>query len=122
MEWRTIPGFPFHEASSQGQIRSLKLGGRVLKPQASAGGYLSMRVGKKAMSVHRLVALAFKDNPDQYLTVNHIDRKRDNNCADNLEWATAKMQAVRVHPSKINNKRGVGLYSESGVRLQWFEI
>ncbi len=121
MEWRTIPGFPFHEASSQGQIRSLKLGGRVLKPQASAGGYLSMRVGKKAMSVHRLVALAFKDNPDQYLTVNHIDRKRDNNCADNLEWATAKMQAVRVHPSKINNKRGVGLYSESGVRLQWFE-
>ena len=121
MEWRVIPGFPFYEASTHGHIRSLKLGGRVLKPQASAGGYLSMRLGKKTMSIHRLVALTFKDNPGNYLTVNHIDHKRDNNCADNLEWATAKMQAIRIHPSKINNKRGVGLYSESGVRLQWFE-
>lgn len=36
--------------------------------------------------VHRLVALAFIDNPNGYLEVNHKDENKSNNAVDNLEW------------------------------------
>lgn len=41
-------------------------------------------------SVHRLVAMAFVNNPnpDKYKEVNRIDEDKLNNNADNLEWCT----------------------------------
>ena len=44
--------------------------------------------GSKAEWLHRIVALAFVDNPnpEKFNTVNHIDENPANNRADNLEW------------------------------------
>ena len=42
----------------------------------------------KRVSVHRLVATAFCDNPNKYPIVNHRDENKANNNADNLEWCT----------------------------------
>ena len=44
----------------------------------------------KNHDVHRLVAKAFIQNPKELLYVNHKDENKTNNCADNLEWCTAK--------------------------------
>ena len=40
--------------------------------------------------IHRLVALAFLDNPNNYTQVNQEDETKLNNCVDNLEWCDAK--------------------------------
>lgn len=47
--------------------------------------------GKKFnVSVHRLVAMAFLDNPDPntYTEINHKDENKTNNNVNNLEWCT----------------------------------
>ena len=54
------------------------------------GGYEYVEVstdnGRKRLAVHRLVAMAFHENPNKYPVVNHIDGNPSNNKASNLEW------------------------------------
>lgn len=38
--------------------------------------------------VHRLLGQTFLDNPENYPTVDHIDRNKTNNNLDNLRWVT----------------------------------
>lgn len=51
-------------------------------------GYLKVRIGDKAMFVHRLVAIAYLPNLENKETVNHINGIKDDNRLENLEWCT----------------------------------
>ena len=50
--------------------------------------YAVVRVNKKSVQVHRLVAIQFIENPHNKNVVNHIDANKRNNHVSNLEWAT----------------------------------
>ncbi len=116
MEWRKIPGVDSeYEASDEGQIRSFKVwrgqpGPRILNAALNkVTGYFFVQVcvdGKlKVMTNHRLVALAFLPNPKGIPQVNHIDRNRQNNRLENLEWVS---EAQNSHHSVINGGYRIG--------------
>ena len=94
-EWRKIDGFPY-EASNLGNVVSLNYSHtgkkQLLKPNYRENGYLTIDLCddtfRTKQLVHRLVAFAFVENPDpdNYTIVDHIDRNKQNNRADNLRW------------------------------------
>ncbi len=89
--WKEIANYDKYEVSSFGNVRNKKTG-RILKP-ANKGGYLCVglsNIKTKTFPVHRLVALAFIENPENKLHVNHKDKNSLNNKLSNLEWNTAK--------------------------------
>ena len=65
-----------------------------LTPMKDKDGYLKVGLSKdnkkKKVSIHRLVAEAFIDNPLGLPQVNHKDENKQNNRVDNLEWCDAK--------------------------------
>ena len=59
-----------------------------------------MKDGKQYMrKVHRLVAIEFLPNPNNYPFINHKDGNKRNNNVSNLEWCTAKQNSI--HAFKI---------------------
>ena len=92
MEWVQIEDTKY-DINREGQVRHRwKTKTTFLKPYINHDGYL--RVGirsnglKKKIFIHRLLAIAFIDNPENKPLVDHMDRNRTNNNLSNLRWAT----------------------------------
>lgn len=112
--------------SNQGRVKSLDMitnnGTRICKGRIRAlsldrDGYpqLSVVINRKmkCLKVHRLVAEAFIDNPQDLPMVNHKDENPQNNQVDNLEWCDCKYNSnygtrnQRIS-NKLTGKCGVG--------------
>ena len=93
-KWVDIKGYENKYAiSNLGRIKSIKAK-LIMKPMKCTNGYLCACLWKnnkqQKILVHRLVALHFINNPQNYEDVNHIDENKENNQVDNLQWCSHK--------------------------------
>lgn len=104
--WKDVVGFEgYYQVSNLGRVkgldrvvkyrhRTLSVKGRIIVPNFSSR-YVSVTMSmagtkRKQKTIHRMVAIAFVQNPENKKEVNHIDGDRSNNRSENLEWCTAK--------------------------------
>lgn len=114
--WKPIEGYEgLYEISNTGRVKSHQGRKKILNISLKKDGYVQVQLYKekkyKQFLVHRLVALAFIDNPDNKYEINHIDGVRDNNNVDNLEWCTSRENTIDAinrgsHPISAGNNFG----------------
>ena len=104
--WKPITGYEgLYEVSDNGIVKSIRrvnnsgrsygkrmIGGYILRQMADKDGYkfvcLSKNGVRKPFRVHRLVAVAFLDNPKHLSIVNHKNENKADNRVSNLEWCS----------------------------------
>lgn len=104
-------GCEHYHVNNEGVVVNTKTG-RVLKTDLTSVKYKRVTlwsVDQKAIriSVHRLVAIHYVDNPDSLPFVNHKDGVKFNNHHTNLEWCTCKentLHAFKTGLRKCHNK------------------
>lgn len=90
--WKNIFGYEgLYQISNHGRVKSLKFGKeKILKSRKDKYGYHQVILSKegkiKNHLIHRLVAYAFIDNPNNLPQVNHKDEDKTNNMVENLEY------------------------------------
>lgn len=126
-ERRPIKGFPNYEVDGYGNVysvdhhtvvvqqkgRQMPFVGRKLKPGFTQDGYMFVGMMDdthklRTRRVHRLVAEAFIPNPDNLPTVNHKDENKQNNCIDNLEWASWGYNTIYGTANERRSKKLLG--------------
>jgi hypothetical protein len=93
-EWAAVM---FDDVDTKWQVSNF---GRLLRPDGqlatnkpTRAGYVRVTIKGKSPFLHKLVANAFLPAPiDPVMTIDHIDRNKANNRADNLRWYTPSQQ------------------------------
>ena len=126
--WKKIVGFDKYEVSNLGRVRSLykydvnkkehilRSQPLIMKPSAYKN-YEKLRLCNNSSTkkpikyIHRLVAEAFIDNPNNYKEINHKDSNSRNNIANNLEWCDRKynINCMIKHQKKIKERNEMRL-------------
>lgn len=142
-EWKDIPGYEnLYKISSNGIVKSYdkivrtgkynqkrKILGRILKFTLTRGGYYTVGLTKdrkqKFYFVHRLVAITFVDNPNNYPIINHRNAIRTDNRVSNLEWCTYSyntLYSFRKMGRKATNKGERGAKSPLSKEIHQIDL
>ncbi len=111
--WRDVKGHKgYFKVSSKGRFKSVnriyidtngiskKVNGKILKTRASKDKYIYATFTRGGNGytelMHRMVALAFKENKKQYKEINHINGIKSDNRSVNLEFCTPKQNMAHA--------------------------
>jgi len=89
-----------------------------LKSNPNSQGYLQVRLWKeckgKTQKIHRLIAIAFLENPDNLPDVDHINQIKSDNRIENLRWCSCSnnMRNIKKKEGCSSNYRGVNWYKK----------
>lgn len=117
--WKDVEGYEgSYQVSNKGEVRSVSRfvtypdgrkpryrEGVIVSQQVDTCGYCMVTLQGKRFRVHRLVAKAFIDNPDNLPTVNHLDENPSNNVVENLAWCTHKEKLMYSMKYGDDNKK-----------------
>lgn len=108
--WKDIEGYNGkYQISNNGNVRSFSKwkNGDFLRFGMTTTGYYYVNLvvdGRRKIKqerVHRLVAKAFLDNPNNLPEVNHIDGNKLNNNVNNLEWVSRNQNIQHAYDTKL---------------------
>lgn len=108
--WVSIKGYPNYQISNLGNVKSLNNYKRndckILSPSLSKSGYyhIGIRLNKKRIyhTIHRLIAIHFINNNENYKCVNHKDGNKLNNSIENLEWCNYSINNKHAYDNGLN--------------------
>lgn len=113
-----IKDYPNYSISNFGNVRN-DLTNLILKPLKNIKTdhsriYLYKNTERKRFLIHRLVALYFIQNPNNYKVVNHLDSNPGNNNVSNLEWTTTSGNLIHA---RDNNRLNPPIGSKNGMAI-----
>ena len=125
-KWQYIPGCKNeYMVSSFGRVKSLQrfkyiagkktpVNERLLCFYKNKQGYFRVRIKQHnppSTLVHRLVAIAFKENPNNHKWVNHEDGNKENNKLSNLKWGSISYNIQHAYDNGLKvAKKGEDSY------------
>jgi hypothetical protein len=114
--WKDIVGFEgLYQVSNLGNVKRLvservfeeRLIGRSIDRYGYVKRVLSKNGNNNYFTEHRLVALAFIDNPLNKKTVNHINGIKIDNRVENLEWCTNEENMKHAIETGLKDQKGI---------------
>lgn len=130
--WKKIKRNSNYSINKNGEVRNDKTG-HIKKPFINkVNNYLTVDLYKNNKSekvpIHRLIAETFIPNPENKLTVDHIDGNRQNNSIDNLRWATYSENNSRFETVGVRSEAIIVMRFEEerkkrgGGHLAWLDV
>ena len=121
-EWRDIKDYKgIYQVSNLGRIKNYKtkkIRKIIYKSNDNYGRVILSKNGKiKGEYIHRLVAKAFLENPNNYKEINHKDENPTNNNLMNLEWCDRKynnLYGKRIKKVKEKLSKPINQYDLQG--------
>lgn len=134
--WKDIEEFDGdYQISNLGRLKSVArivngprgevhLSDRLLSQVVNKRGYIEYQITHNgnhySRKAHRLVAIAFIDNPNNLPQINHIDGNKQNNTVENLEWCDNRHNVLHAYQNDLIKTRRVCQCDKDGnVIKEW---
>lgn len=108
-KWKQIEGYDKYFISKDGVVKTVYKNGKeyIHKKRLNKDGYVKVTLTKRGIAkdygMHRLVALHFIKNPNNFETVNHEDGNKENNNVSNLKWMNRSNQMKHAYRLGLKN-------------------